>query len=346
MFISSDQRPSKDLRPPGSAIKESDWKILSDFWYPVALARDVTDKPVKSRLLDLDLVLFRAEDGSIAAVVDQCPHRHVRLSVGKVVQGQIECAFHGLRFDKAGQCRLVPCHGAERKPPPTYKVHAFPTKIRYGLIWSCIGNPEKSDLPAFPDLDGLPEGQLAIGAPRIWPISAPRQIENFVDLAHLIFIHPTALGGESGKPIAPGVIEELPEGLVLQADYIEKPLGGKARPCRFTYRIVLPFAIDFTVRDEHDHVLKSCDIPSPISAHQSRVFQIVRMSASQAASMSTEQVQAMLDGFDRINQEDIDILSELVLADLPLNQHYEIHLPVDNVCGAYRKRLRGLGLGA
>ena len=54
----------------------------------------------------------------------------------------------------------------------------------------------------------------------------------------------------------------------------------------------------------------------------------------------------MIEGLDAVNIEDIEVLQHLALPDLPLNTHFEVHLPVDNVSYAYRERLVALGLGA
>ena len=56
--------------------------------------------------------------------------------------------------------------------------------------------------------------------------------------------------------------------MILRADYIEIGPDGTPMPCRLTYRVVLPFAVDFetvAIDDPHHHMW-SCDIPTPISA--------------------------------------------------------------------------------
>jgi len=345
MFIPVSQKPSDSLRPANSGISANDWSVLADFWYPVAIARDVTDKPAKARLLDVDLVLFRGPEGTVGATIDECPHRQIRLSSGQVIDGQVVCPFHGLRFDTGGRCRLVPTVGAGKKLPAGYRVRAFPTRERYGLIWTCLGDPAKHDVPDFPDLAGVPDAQIGIGPPLVWPVSAPRQIENFFDLAHLPLVHRRTLGGDPDGFVKPGHVEQRPDAVLLTTDYIETPEGGTPRPCKFIYRIVLPFAIDFTVHGEGEHVMHAFNIPCPISAHESRVFQLIKIAAAESLEASLEIQRNMVSFFDVINQEDLDVLKELVLPDLPLDQHHEIHLPVDNICGAYRMRLRELGLG-
>jgi phenylpropionate dioxygenase-like ring-hydroxylating dioxygenase large terminal subunit len=344
IFIPLTDRPSVRLRPPTSAISESDWDVLADFWYPVAVASDLTDKPLAAKLLDVDLVLFRGTDGAVGVAVDVCPHRHIRLSTGTVIDGQVVCPFHGMRFDVTGRCRLIPALGAVAKLPASYQVRAFPGRERYGLIWTCLGDAAKQDIPHFPALDGVPTTELDFIGPQSWPVSAGRQIENFFDLAHLPLVHATTIGGDAASPIGPGRVETKSDGIWLRAHYVETSATAPPRPCDFIYRIVPPFAIDFEIEDETDNSMHAINIPSPTSAHACRVFQIFRATDGAAGPNQTLQL-GFKGAFTAVNQQDIDVLSGLALQDMPLDQHHEVHLPVDNICNAYRAKLRELGLG-
>jgi phenylpropionate dioxygenase-like ring-hydroxylating dioxygenase large terminal subunit len=345
MFIPVGSRPEARLRPESSKISESDWGTLADFWHPVAFAHALTDKPLPVKLLDLDLVLFRGSNHSLGAAVDVCPHRQVRLSGGRVIDGLIACPFHGLRFDTSGRCRLIPALGPTARLPASYQVRTFPAQERYGLIWVCLGTADKHEIPVFPDIANAPASSLGFAPALLWRVSAPRQIENFFDLGHLPLVHATTLGGDVDGRVAPGQVRQTKDAVILEADYIERPFGGEPRPCTFIYRIVLPFAIDFTVRDNSPYTMHGYNVASPTSAYESSVFQILKILPEDAAGASAKLQQSAVDFFGLINQEDINVLAGLTLGDLPLEQHHEIHLPVDNICGAYRARLRELGLG-
>ena len=47
--------------------------------------------------------MFRTQDG-IVALEDRCCHRALPLSMGKVVENNIQCGYHGLEFDASGAC--------------------------------------------------------------------------------------------------------------------------------------------------------------------------------------------------------------------------------------------------
>jgi vanillate O-demethylase monooxygenase subunit len=340
VFIPLTAAPSADLRPETSLISPNDWAVLADHWYPVAIASALAPQQVlKATLLDVELVLFRGADGQASAVLDMCPHRGVRLSIGEVVDGQIVCPFHGLRFDATGRCTHVPALGATSRLPPSYQVRRFPVREHVGLLWTCVGDAEKHGLPRYPKLEDAPPGEVGILEVLDWPVSAARQIENFFDLAHLPFVHANTLGGNPDAPLKPGRIEQSDDAVTLHARYIETSHGEK--PCLYTYRVVLPFSIEFQVQgeDDPDYLLRSADIASPVSARSCRVFQLLRYGADAAAR------DGLAAGLGVVNGEDIHVLSAMRQPDLPLDQRHEIHLPVDNISHAYRARLKGMGLG-
>ena len=67
----------------------------ASLWHPVALSTAVEKTPLAVQLLERDVVLWRADDGAVQAFADQCPHRGARLSLGRVHDNRLECAYHG-----------------------------------------------------------------------------------------------------------------------------------------------------------------------------------------------------------------------------------------------------------
>jgi vanillate O-demethylase monooxygenase subunit len=344
MFLPVDTA-APSLRPADSGISKNDWQVLASFWYPVALVKEVEDAPFSARLLDVDLVLYRS-GGGITAAVDMCPHRWVRLSAGTVEGGEITCPFHGLTFDGAGQCTRVPALGRAAKLPASYRVRTFRTQQRYGMIWVCLDDESREDLPTYPALDGYDESAMMFAAVWQWPMSAARQIENFVDLAHLPFIHATTLGGDQNARIAPAKVEQRPKSVMLNASFVETVPFDEPTECLLSYEIFLPFGINFTSTPVGGTGFSSVNIASPTTAHSTRVFQVMaRGEPGQVFEEDKWSLPSNEGGPGVINQQDIDILEHLAIHDMPLTEKLEIHLPVDNVSTAYRQRLRELGLG-
>ena len=91
-------------------------EVLGHFWHPVARSEEVTDKPIKVKLLDQPLVLWRS-DGRIAAFYDLCIHRGAPLSLGWLDNGELVCAYHGWRYASDGSCTRIPSLPADRVIP-------------------------------------------------------------------------------------------------------------------------------------------------------------------------------------------------------------------------------------
>ena len=95
--------------PVHMTFEEHDWHLLVQHWYPIALARDITDQPTATMLLDMPLVIYKMGENLIVAK-DACPHRGVPLSLGKNEGQGIVCRYHGLRFGEKGHCNRIPAH--------------------------------------------------------------------------------------------------------------------------------------------------------------------------------------------------------------------------------------------
>ena len=129
---------------------------MRNYWYPVLASEDVpVGKPVGFRVLGEDLVAWRDLTGKVQVVHDRCPHRSARLSVGRVVGGDVQCAWHGLRFNGQGKCTLIPWEPDDSKLRDLVPIAAYPTEERAGYVWSYLSDHKAFPVPPF--LDCLPE---------------------------------------------------------------------------------------------------------------------------------------------------------------------------------------------
>src|SRR5450432_113276 len=100
--------------PPGEA---PDSAMLFGFWYRAAPSDQVGRNGLcKAMLLEILLVIGRDAEGIPFALRDACPHRGMPLSCGKFDGQQVECSYHGWRFDAhTGQCQGIPSLTADQK---------------------------------------------------------------------------------------------------------------------------------------------------------------------------------------------------------------------------------------
>jgi phenylpropionate dioxygenase-like ring-hydroxylating dioxygenase large terminal subunit len=135
---------------------------LQNYWYPVLQSEQLpADKPVAFRALGEDYAAWRDAQGRPCVVKDRCPHRHMKLSVGRVMDGELQCILHGLRFDGKGTCTLIPWEPARTKAHERVGVRAWPAQELGGYIWAYLGDPEK--FPPPPLEDEVPEELLKPG---------------------------------------------------------------------------------------------------------------------------------------------------------------------------------------
>jgi vanillate O-demethylase monooxygenase subunit len=185
--------------PTKCSFAETDWRALARYWYPVAFAHDVKQKPLAVQLLDEKLVLWRTGGGTVCVARDLCLHRGVPLSMGLVEGDELVCKYHGFRYASDGRCVKIPAHPGAAIPPKLC-LRTHPVRDAYGLIWvQIVANPE-APFPEFsewtrPDyVQVLPES-VTLNS------SGGRQVEGFLDVSHFATVHAGSFWGtrQSGR---------------------------------------------------------------------------------------------------------------------------------------------------
>ncbi|MBI3769715.1 MAG: Rieske 2Fe-2S domain-containing protein [Deltaproteobacteria bacterium] len=205
-----------------------------NMWQCAGWSDEVTDHPVGRTLLNRRIVMFRDANGTARTVGARCPHRGADLASGTVVDGCIECPFHGWRFDGDGQCVRVPSQPATVKIPPHARVPAFPLLERNGVLWVWMSAGEIQLGVPPSDAGGIQRGVPVPDPPAtagrnvrriFFPpqlIAAPilRTLENAFDEAHLPFIHRKTFGADRDPLVERKHIAVDPDGggLVAQED--------------------------------------------------------------------------------------------------------------------------------
>jgi vanillate O-demethylase monooxygenase subunit len=175
---------------------------LADFWHPVALSAEVAADPVGVRLAGQGWVLARL-DGTVEAFPDACAHRRARLSAGRIVDGTLQCRYHGWRYAADGTCVGIPALGDDASIPARATL-SRPAMVaeQDGLVW-LAPRPPRAPRPALTPLpipDGTDIATLIMPVMRV-PANAAILIDNFLDEAHLPFVHAATIGGAGPEPI-------------------------------------------------------------------------------------------------------------------------------------------------
>jgi vanillate O-demethylase monooxygenase subunit len=158
----------------------------------VARAAELGDHLTARTICGDHVVLYRSSSGTVVALDDRCPHRGFPLSAGALIGDEVQCGYHGLRFDACGTCVSVP--GQERIPSRA-NVGVRPVVEQGAWIWMWMGDPEQPDrsrLPVTPWFDD--EGWAAVDGMEPLPARYGLLVDNLLDLSHETFLHEGYIG--------------------------------------------------------------------------------------------------------------------------------------------------------
>ena len=319
--------------------------IEATLWHPVADAQDVAQAPLAARLLQRDIVLWRDGEGRVQAFADQCPHRGARLSLGRVHEGRLECPYHGWRFAASGQCEHVPAL-PHFTPPATHCARRHAVHEAHGLVWVRLEAGDAAP-PAFGPEDDARLRKLNCG-PYDVTASAPRIIENFLDMSHFGFVHEGWLGTREATAIEDYRVEPLPTGLRATGCKAWQPQSNlhstQAAQVEYTYEVTGPYTAVLTkvpeagttaVQDWREAIaLFVC----PLTPETSRVW-------FRLAVADFDTPDAKLRAFQHtIFTQDQPVLESQRPQRLPIDLRAELHTAADKASSAYRRFLKASGI--
>src|SRR5712675_1928107 len=175
--------------------------MLFGFWYRALPSEKLgKTKMVKTMLLEQPLVIGRDRVGEVFALRDACPHRGMPLSHGHFDGQQVECSYHGWKFDgHTGQCQLIPSLTADQnlKIDRIY-AGSYPCEEHDNFIWVFIpaqaalgaGFTKSADAPMpAPRVPTFSEKYKLADLTADLPCSVDHGIIGLMDPAHGPFVH-------------------------------------------------------------------------------------------------------------------------------------------------------------
>jgi phenylpropionate dioxygenase-like ring-hydroxylating dioxygenase large terminal subunit len=322
-------------------------------WHPVALASAVGSAPLAVQLLDQALVLWRDGAGVVQAWADRCPHRGAALSLGCVRDGQLECPYHGWRFASGGQVVVVPAL-PDFRPPASHRATVHACAERYGMVWVRLAGVGdglgEAAPPAFaaeeePRLRKLNCGPYDVAS------SAPRNVENFLDMAHFGYVHEDWLGDRAHTAVPPYQVQATPTGFLATQCLAWQPKSSvhaqSGAMVEYTYEVNAPYTAVLTKVPDPSSVARADFRESialfvcPVTPESSRVWFRLAMS-------DFESPDATLQAFQHsIFMQDQPVLESQRPRRLPIGAEapvQELHSAADRSAAAYRRHLLALGV--
>lgn len=188
-------------------------------WYPIAAVQDLDPtRPHAEMLLGEKLVVWRDAESQWRCFVDECPHRLVPLSEGRIDEsGSLMCGYHGWSFSGDGKPVKIPqLHSINKGREATICNNARacatsrPTQVRQGLlyIWGESGpSAEAESARTEAPVSSFREEHENSG--KMWnitdqfvrdlPGSFEVWTENMQDQSHVPFAHHGVAGKRGGE---------------------------------------------------------------------------------------------------------------------------------------------------
>jgi phenylpropionate dioxygenase-like ring-hydroxylating dioxygenase large terminal subunit len=314
--------------------------VLYNDWHPVALSNQVAaGAMLATDLLETRLVLWRDSGGVLHAWEDRCPHRGTRLSMGTLHDDTLRCPYHGWSFGKEGRCIHIP---ALPQAPLKAQVATYHVQEQYGMAWVCLGTAAHAGPPAFPEFADDKLRKVWCGHYDVQS-SAPRIVENFLDMAHFAFVHEGILGDKEQPTVPDYTVEsfddpEYGSGVWAKQCYAWQPQASRSASggsdIEYTYRVVRPLTTILTKHPPGAIREAIALFSQPLTETSTRVWIIM------ALNDFTSSYESMREFQDTIFMQDKPILESQHPARLPLVPGAEVSVLCDRMSLAYRSYLK------
>jgi phenylpropionate dioxygenase-like ring-hydroxylating dioxygenase large terminal subunit len=320
---------------------------LCGYWYPVAYSDEVGASPCQVRLFGSLYALWRAAAGEPPrAAIDQCPHRAGRLSQGWVDDGFLVCPYHGWRYDEGGTCVAIPSQDPGVPIPARARLDCVAAAERYGLVWLRVGE-ERAGIPVLEELED-PGYTLIHEMKDVWTASAPRMIDNALDVSHVSFVHRGTVGDPTNPRMSDFRVEREGERIRFRVSYTSRVQGRQVANVGMAgavtrsteAELVQPFVFRGALVYENGlrHVLfKTC---TPIDDRTTLFFQFIGRNDGPPPERWPDII-----AVDRAVQAEDRGLLEAIDPDFPLDITAEVHTKADRMTVEYRRILADLAAG-
>ncbi|MYM29081.1 Rieske 2Fe-2S domain-containing protein [Duganella sp. CY15W] len=314
--------------------------VLLNDWHPVAFSTQIAaGAMLAADLLETRVLLWRDASGALHAWEDRCPHRGTRLSMGTLQDDTVRCPYHGWRFGSDGRCQHIP---ALPDAPLKAQVSVYHAQESYGLAWVCLGTPAHAAPPAFPEFADSALRKVWCGPYEVHS-SAPRIVENFLDMAHFAFVHEGILGDRQ-QPVIPAYTVEAfddPDygsGIWARQCRAFQPQASKAATSGsdidYSYRVVRPLTAILTKHPAGSIREAISLLLQPLTEVTTRVWIVMALNDFDASDDALRAFQ------DTIFLQDKPILESQHPARLPLTPGAEVSVACDRMSLAYRSYLK------
>lgn len=218
----------------------------------------------------------------------------------------------------------------------------LPVTERFGYVWTSLGDPRPLfEIPEFdePDRRILNAGTLQVAT------SAPRCVENFLDMGHFPYVHTDLLGAEPHTEVRDYQVTTDANGEIWATECVfYQPRAAanaiEGQMTEYTYRVPHPY-VSILYKSCAEEPARNDVIAlflQPVDAETSRAHNFLCMVDSVNSVNVMRHFQQLIFGQDK------SILENQLPKQLPLDPRAETPVRADKSSIAYRRYLTDLGL--
>jgi len=250
----------------------------------------------------------------------------------------VVCPYHHWEYDSSGKCVFIPSH-PDQPPPLKARANVFHAEEKYGIVWVALEAPSR-EVPNFPEGED-PAFRRILAGPYHFRAKGPRILENFLDVAHLPFVHAGLLGDPARAEIEDYEVQTTREGIAARNIKIWQPdPDGTGRPAQvlYHYEVMRPLTACFR-KMQNEQCFSMMDTVTPIGGEESLAWVVLAL--NYADQTSDEELRAFQ---DKVSAQDKAIVESQRPELLPLDLQAELHLRSDRMAITYRRWLKELGM--
>lgn len=225
---------------------------------------------------------------------------------------------------------------------PSVVADRLATRVKFGYVWTTFGDPghEIFDIPECDESDRrmLNGGSLIVG------VSAPRAVENFLDMGHFPFVHTGLLGIEPRTEVVEYRVETTDAQLLATECKFYQPVASASaaggQVTNYTYRVPHPYCVMLykSVHADPSRMDVIALFNQPMTEERIRAHNFLAIVDDVSTDNTLRHFQQLIFGQDKT------ILESQYPKRLPLDPRAETPIRADKSAIHYRRWLTGKGL--
>ena len=216
------------------------------------------------------------------------------------------------------------------------------TREKFGYLWASLGHPDH-EIFDIPECDE-PDRRILNGGSLMVNVSAPRAVENFLDMGHFPYVHTGILGIEPRTEVVEYAVEVTEREVVATGCKFYQPVAAASavggQVTEYVYRVPHPYCVMLykSVQLDPTRLDVIALFNQPMTEERIRAHNFLAMVDDINSETVLKRFQQLIFGQDKT------ILENQVPRRLPLDPRAETPIRADKSAIGYRRWLSAKGL--